>query len=260
MNYSFYLRKSISALYKQIRFITFIFLINISFCFFYTPIRSRIETKKISDSYRITINELESEVSYLEKEKLEIEQEKEILTNEVNEMRQEARTINSDMETNLDTYIELRDKYSNTINYNNPNSDFGLNELVYLNDVCNEYNVPISIMLAIFEKESGFRSTAKNSSSTATGYGQLINTTAQSMYERFLKLGIYDISNHRTLACDKKLNILMATRLMKYNLDMYCTKWKAVERYYGSGDEAANYAYASDINSRMNKYGGSLNW
>jgi hypothetical protein len=151
----------------------------------------------------------------------------------------------------------LRTKYSAALEFS-PKQDFGLNELLFLSNTCKEYNVPIEIMLAIYEKESGFYSLAKNTTSTATGYGQLIDSTAKSIYENFLKLGTYDKSRHRELCVDKQLNIKLSVRLMRYNIDSYGTYWKAVEQYYGNANKSLCYEYASDINKRMSKYGSSL--
>lgn len=251
--------KNGSALIVLIRLITFIILISLCLAFTYSPIRDRLSLKKNNAEYAKQLAILKVDVTTLEMEKLEIEQEKELLVGEVESVRKEINTLNDDIANNLDKYIELKNRYGYAIYYDSDKADFGLAELIYLNSVCEEYKVPIAMMLAIFEKESGFCSTAKNPSSTATGYGQLLNTTAQSVYEKFLGLGTYDIANHRTVACDKKLNILMATRLIKYNIDTYGSYWKAAERYYGSKSEANNYAYAKDIDKRMKNYGASLN-
>ena len=62
---------------------------------------------------------------------------------------------------NLEELNFLKEKYSASLEFS-PKQDFGLKELLFLYETCNEYGVPIEIMLAIYEKESGFNSLAKN--------------------------------------------------------------------------------------------------
>ena len=133
-----------------------------------------------------------------------------------------------------------------------------MKELLYLDSICQEYGISTAVMLAIYEKESTFYSLAKNPTSGATGYGQLIASTAKSIYERYLKEGTYDTFKHYQLASNKELNIRLSCRLMKYNLDSYGNYWTAVERYFGHRDAGKRYAYAADINNKMSKYGESL--
>ncbi len=47
----------------------------------------------------------------------------------------------------------------------------------YLDSVCKQVNIPQNVMLALFRKESGFNSNAKNPNGTAHGFGQIIDST-----------------------------------------------------------------------------------
>lgn len=259
--------QTISGLYFISRITIITLILIISFSYLYSPIRERIHFRNMNKNLETRIANLQIEVDILEKEKLELNNEKQELVDEKNLLAQEIKNFEkekADFQNNLinsiDHISKLKSKYNYALTYSKkfPKADFGINELVYLDNVCNEYNVPIELMLAIYEKESQFYSLAKNKTSTATGYGQLIDSTAKSVYEKMLNFGTYDINNHRTIACDKKLNILMSCRLMKYNIDSYKTHRAAVEHYYGSKDDAANKAYANSISSLMSHYGSSL--
>lgn len=47
----------------------------------------------------------------------------------------------------------------------------------YLDSVCKQVNIPQDVMLALFKKESGFNSNAKNPNGSAHGFGQIIDST-----------------------------------------------------------------------------------
>lgn len=232
-------------------------MINILIAFFYSPIKDRLDLRKLNVEYTAEVAELNVKAANKKKEVADLDIQIKELQTQLDAQKKSVYEFNSNLLNNLDTVVMLRDKYSSALNFS-PSQDFGLNELLFLYNTCKEYNVPIEIMLAIYEKESGFYSLAKNKTSTATGYGQLIDSTAKSIYEKYLQLGTYDKSRHRELCVDKELNIRLSVRLMKYNIDTYSSNWKAVERYYGHPDQSLCYGYAKDINKRMSKYGSSL--
>lgn len=249
--------KRISALYVVSRMIIFFLVISILVTFFYSPVKDRLDLRKLNAKYSAEVAEINVELANKKKEVADLEVHSQELQAQIDIQSKTIKEFNDSLVANLDTLNSFKEKYSAALNFSST-QDFGLNELLFTYEVCKEYSVPIEIMLAIFEKESGFYSLAKNKTSTATGYGQLIDSTAKSIYEKFLNLGTYDMSRHRELCCDKELNIRLACRLMKYNIDSYKTNWKAVERYYGHSDQSLCYSYASDINKRMSKYGSSL--
>jgi hypothetical protein len=232
-------------------------VISIIITFFYSPIKDRLEFRKLNARYSTQIEYLNVDLANKKKEVADLEALIQDLELQVNDKHKLISEANSFLINNLDVLNTLKSKYSAALEFS-PTQDFGLNELLFLYNTCNEYNVPIEVMLAIYEKESRFYSLAKNKTSTATGYGQLIDSTAKSIYENFLKLGTYDISKHRELCCDKELNIKLSVRLMRYNIDSCGTIRKAVESYFGHSDMSLRYLYANDINKRMSKYGSSL--
>lgn len=249
--------KHISVLYVASRLFITLFVVSILITFIHSPVKDRVKLRKLNEEYSVQLADLDVKLANKKKEVLELEIRSNELQTQIDSQTNSIAEFNDGLIDKLDTFIMLKTKYSAALEFSST-QDFTINELLFLYNTCNEYNVPIEIMLAIYEKESGFYSLAKNKTSTATGYGQLIDSTAKSIYENYLKLGYYDKSKHRELCVDKKLNIQLSVRLMKYNIDSYGTYWKAVERYYGHPNQSLCYEYAKDINKRMGKYGSSL--
>lgn len=234
--------------------ITVIFLTIVYFLFI-TPITKIYSLNNDANALTIQIAELQKQKEELESEISQMEKINNDLTIEANNSQSTIIETQNKIVDNLDNIANLKNKYLYLFEYRktHPNADFGINELIHLNDVCTEKNVPVALMLALYEHESGFNSLAKNPSSTATGYGQLINTTARSMYNR-LSRGNYDIANHRSVATNKNLNIDLSVELMHYNLVNYKTIEGALNAYYGHPDPNELSRYTNDIINRMSKY------
>lgn len=149
--------------------------------------------------------------------------------------------------------ITLEDKYTSVFKWQVYCGDFGVDQLYYLKDQCDKYEIPIEIMLSIICTESSFRSNATASTSSAAGYCQIIKGTAKWVYEDLLKYGDYDINNHtEIMTTNWKLNIELSCRLM------YCLYWNsnqswesAIQKYYGSGSDEANLTYLNRVNTNM---------
>lgn len=147
----------------------------------------------------------------------------------------------------------LEDKYSSVFEWQVYGGDFGIEQLYFLNEQCEKYEIPMEVMLSLICTESGFHSTAKAKTSSASGYCQIIKSTAQWVYENLLKYGTYDIDNHtEIMTTNWKLNIEISCRLM------YCLYWNnnqswdnAIRRYYGSTVESDNDTYLGIVNSHM---------
>ena len=148
--------------------------------------------------------------------------------------------------------ITLEDKYSSVFEWQVYTGDFDIEQLYYLETQCSKYEIPMEIMLAIICTESSFRSYAQASTSSASGYCQIIKGTAKWVYEDLLKYGTYDTDVHRErMTTDWELNIELGCRLL------YCLYWNsnaswesAIQKYYGGGTEA-NLIYLNKVNSNM---------
>ena len=147
-----------------------------------------------------------------------------------------------------------------SINYNSVyawqvyGGDFGEEQMNFLKQQCEKYEIPMEIMLSIICTESGFRSDAKASTSSAAGYCQVLSGSAEWVYEDLLKYGEYDTANHAAImTINWKLNIEIGCRIM------YCWYWNcneswelAIQRYHGGSEEAKN-TYLNAVNDHMNE-------
>ena len=155
-------------------------------------------------------------------------------------------------ETEVVTEERLEDKYASVFAWQTSISDFGTEQLYFLKEQCDKYEIPMEIMLSIICNESSFRSYAVSDSDTgAAGYCQITTKAGEWVYESLLKYGEYDTENHvNIMTTDWRLNIEMGCRII------YCWYWNsneswegAVKRYYGRSDDW----YLNRINSCMNE-------
>lgn len=84
--------------------------------------------------------------------------------------RDEAETFSKNMEAERDARRKLSPPTHNEQEFL---STYGS----YLDQVCKQVGIPQNVMLALFRKESGFNSNAKNASGSAYGFGQIIDST-----------------------------------------------------------------------------------
>lgn len=131
--------------------------------------------------------------------------------------------------------IDLYNEYSYAIEY--PKSDVTLDDIKMITRIAKEYDLNPHLWLSKVELESGYRSYAKSSSSSASGWGQVIKGTAKWVYENKLKLGTY---NHSTMGTNKEIN----TRISMYYLSSLIKEngvYNGLIRYNG-GELGAKYA------------------
>jgi hypothetical protein len=173
----------------------------------------------------------------------------------INETTTVSTTTVESTET-IDTpeIITLEEMYDSVFKWQKYSGDFGVEQLYFLKDQCNKYNIPMEIMLSIICTESGFRSDAKAKTSSASGYCQIIRGTAEWIYEDKLHYGEYDVTNHREIMCTNwKLNIEISCRLVSCLYQNNGQSWEnAIKKYYGSTNETDNIKYLNKVNNNMN--------
>lgn len=149
----------------------------------------------------------------------------------------------------------LEEQYFSVFSWQKYNGDFDKERLVYLADLCEVYDVPLELMLSIICAESSFSSTEINKVSSASGYCQIIQSTAEWVYENLLKRGDYDVKNHRTImTTDWKLNLELGCRLVQWLYEQNNESWTAtVCKYYGSYSQTDNLRYLNKVNEKMNE-------
>ena len=92
----------------------------------------------------------------------------------------------------LETFTEraeLYDKYEETIYFNNERTDITYDQLKTGIDIMQQNNIDPALLFAIIMTESHGIETAKNPTSTATGYGQILESTGKSVYEKYMGNG-----------------------------------------------------------------------
>ena len=104
----------------------------------------------------------------------------------------------------------------------------------YTVQLCSEYSIDPDIIFALIEVESRYNPKAKNKHSSATGYGQLIASTANNIAKELNSINSY---NHKIDAYDPYINLLLTVHyfskcINKSNNDIY----KALKFYRGKND------------------------
>lgn len=150
--------------------------------------------------------------------------------------------------------VSLKNKYKSVFEWQVYTGDFGEDQLQYLNTQCIKYDIPMEIMLSIICTESSFRSTAKATTSSASGYCQVTKGTAKWIYEDKLNYGVYDIDNHtEIMTTNWELNMEISCRYMYYLYHNSNKSWElAVQKYYGSSNSEDNIMYLNKVNTNMN--------
>ena len=166
-----------------------------------------------------------------------------------------ASSVTSRLE--LDNTIPLEEKYAEVFNWQKKHyvGDFNIEQLNFLKEQCDVYDIPIEIMMSIICTESSFMSYSKAKTSTAAGYCSVILGTAKWVYEDLLKYGEYNYNadEHQYLMTTNwKLNIEIGCRFL------YCNYWnsnqswdRAIQKYYGSTNHSENVEYLNRVNKNM---------
>lgn len=135
--------------------------------------------------------------------------------------------------TNYENAAYLLDKYDYVFSRMSGTSGITMNDIAYYDNMCKENNWNPHIMWCIYWNESRFTSIIDNPASSARGLGQILHSTAESMYENILDLGTYD----HTMAYDTRTNMMLTTHLLFRNIDQGLRS--AIALY--SGDSTGSY-------------------
>lgn len=117
--------------------------------------------------------------------------------------------------------------------------------LVTLIDLAYEYQVDPDFALGVIYAESNFKPTAKNPKSSASGYGQLIKSTAESAAK---KLGIENYVHHRD-AFVPEINLRITVYYLSYCLESSGNISGAIRMYRGVSDTG----YQKKVLSKMDE-------
>ena len=156
------------------------------------------------------------------------------LTTEYDGVITELTTRLNDSRSESVDLFELCRKYWYVFRDAPDNSGLALEDMVYLDDLCKDYDLNPHIMWCIYDNESGYTAVIDNfSGSSARGLGQVLASTGKSMYENVLQLGSYT----HELAYDAQINMQITTAMIARNVDSGL--YNAIALY--SGDSTGGY-------------------
>jgi predicted nuclease with TOPRIM domain len=147
---------------------------------------------------------------------------------------------------------ELYDKYENAImdQYGN-RTDLTYAQLEFADSKMKEEGFEdASLLLALVMVESRGREDAQNQTSSARGYGQIIASTAKSIYENKLSRGAY----RHEMAYNGQLNLEMCAELLSSNMAKYGNVTTVIDRYRGLHSDS----YIALVEKQLKRGGTSL--
>ena len=136
---------------------------------------------------------------------------------------EKARSVGSDISGWIDSLWQKGggdpsyDDLTYAITGSIPGTDATASDLRMIKNIADKFGINPHLWLALAETESNLYSKASNPSSSARGWGQLVEGTARGIYENTLKLGKY---NH-DLAFDKNLNATMSMAYLRQMFDTF---------------------------------------
>lgn len=152
---------------------------------------------------------------------------------------------------------ELFDKYEYAlIRKDGSRTDITYDQLKTVEELCEEKDIDTDLILSICMVESSGTEKARNSTSTASGYGQILAGTGKYVYEKVMKAGVY---NHQ-LALDGDTNLQMMVNYIDYLDNRSGSLYKVIESYRGDPSDLSSYISKIDgYLAKKNKSVDSLN-
>jgi len=144
--------------------------------------------------------------------------------------------------------VKLYNEFAYAIDH--PDSDITLEDIKMIVQICEEENVNPHLWLSLVKLESGFKSTARSSKSTAAGWGQVLKGTGRFLYEDSLKLGKY---NHEKMGTNKEINARMSIHYLALLIEEKGSIERALIAY--NGNELGE-KYVSIVDANLKKYAG----
>lgn len=211
---------------------------------------------KTLDAFNEQFNEIQDCVSVideLDKQNLQLVEEK----NEVYEKLDQAEQQLADASDRLQTY----EKYEYAVFYGGKRTDLTYEQLKTGEQLMAQNGLDPNLLFSTIMVESTGNSKAKNTRSTATGYGQFLYGTGKFVYEDLMGNGKGTYSRDKAL--DGDTNIKMMAEYMNYLVDKSKkrnggnTLYAAIKSYRGVGGPVLNQ-YIGMIDKYMRKGGTSF--
>lgn len=148
---------------------------------------------------------------------------------------------------------EFYEKYAYAlVRSDNSRTDITYDQIKELERLCEERGLSeqaVNLILSISMVESGGDETCKNSTSTASGYGQFLSKTGKFVWTRLMKQNGY---NHSIHPFDGMTNLTMMVYYIEYLNEKYDGNMtKLIDEYRGEDDPA----YRVKLNEYLKKSG-----
>lgn len=151
-----------------------------------------------------------------------------------------------DLERKLREDEELLQKYSFALyTSSGQRNDITPDILRLAEQTCAEQGIDCNLWLSLVMTESEGKADAKNRSSTATGFGQILKGTGELVYEDLM--GNPNGSYNHSMAYDPALNTRMSITLLGYLKRREGSMYAAIQQYRGKKD-------ISGYTGRMNRW------
>ena len=208
---------------------------------------------RITDSMNDQIISMKTSYDSLEKEHNELLNQFDYVSNLLTEVSDIAVQLDEDNQTLLSTIEEqkqtissyeereeLFDKYEYAIirKENGSRTDITYDNIRTLENLSQEKGLneeAVDLVLSLAMVESGGTEKARNNSSSAKGYGQILSSTGQFVYTKLMGNSSY---NHE-LALDGETNLTMTMELVNYLDEKFKGNWNiAINSYRGEYDDS----------------------
>lgn len=204
----------------------------------------KTEAKIVADS----LNDISEEFKSVSEVSTDLDNENQLLL--------EACQSKDDIISEYEERSELFDKYEFAIlDKNGDRTDIKYSDIKMLNELCEEKglnNNTVDLVLAIVMTESSGDQYAKNTSSTATGFGQFLSGTGSFVYKKLMGNDSY---NHSQIATSGTDNLEMMIYYLEYlNNECNGNIGEVINKYRGINDRSYKYK----INEYLSTVGLSL--
>lgn len=204
------------------------------------------ELQEVHESYKNTIQESEEEIDTLNVLILS-------LRATIDDQTAVMASLKHQLEEDNKLEFELYHKYWYVIRDADPDGGLTMEDIAYMDALCKERNFNAHWIWSIMHTESGYNVKAQNATSSARGLGQVLSSTARSMYERFM--GNPKGSYNHEFAYDAKTNIAIVVEYCCYLKENYSTPQQMIYSYRGLEDVPyynAIRGYLSTVGSDIN--------
>lgn len=147
---------------------------------------------------------------------------------------------------------ELYDNYKYALYYEGERTDITFDQLKTGVEIMEKNGIDPNVLFSVIMVESKGKENAKNDSSTATGFGQLLISTAEETYENYMNKGSGTFDP--AILTDGTSNIEITANYINQLLENNGTLTQALYKYRGEN----NKYWLNEVDSYMHEGGTSL--